>query len=66
MSDPLIHKQFMKGRKIMQEQKVRAIMKRIAACLLVLSLIFTMSGTGTFVSYVYADGDAEIKLELSR
>lgn len=64
MSDPLIHKQFMKGRKIMQEQKVRVIMKRIAACLLVLSLIFTMAGTGTFVSYVYADNNTSTELEL--
>ena len=38
----------------MQEQKVRAIMKRIAACLLVLSLIFTMAGTGTFAAYADA------------
>ena len=59
MSDPLIHKQFMKGRKIMQEQNVRAIMKRIAACLLVLSLIFTMAGNGTFAAYADTNGDKE-------
>ncbi len=59
MSDPLIHKQFMKGRKIMQEQKVIAIMKRIATCLLVLSLIFTMAGNGTFAAFADTNGDKE-------
>lgn len=34
-------------------------MKRIAASLLVLCLIFTMVGTGTFSSYAYADGATE-------
>ena len=58
MSDPLIHNQFMKGRKIMQEQKVRAIMKRIATCLLVLSLMFTMAGNGTFAAYADASRTA--------
>lgn len=43
----------------MQEQNVRAIMKRIAACLLVLSLIFTMAGNGTFAAFADTNGDKE-------
>lgn len=39
----------------MKSQKTRKTMKRIAASLLVLCLIFTMVGTGTFSSYAYAD-----------
>ena len=40
----------------MKSQKTRKTMKGIAASLLVLCLIFTMMGTGTFASYAYADG----------
>lgn len=40
----------------MKSQKTRKTMKRIAASLLVLCLIFTTVGTGTFASYAYADG----------
>ena len=42
----------------MKSQKTRKTMKRIAASLLVLCLIFTMVGTGTFSSYAYA-GNAD-------
>ena len=53
----------MEGRKIMQKQKVRTTMKRIAACLLVLSLIFTMAGTGTFAADAYANEDGTGQVE---
>ena len=43
----------------MKSQKTRKTMKRIAASLLVLCLIFTMVGTGTFSSFAYADGATE-------
>lgn len=39
----------------MKSQKTRKTMKRIAASLLVLCLIFTMVGTGTLASYAYAN-----------
>ena len=42
----------------MKSQKTRKTMKRIAASLLVLCLIFTMVGTGTFASFAYANETA--------
>ena len=43
----------------MKSQKTRKTMKRIAASLLVLCLILTTVGTGTFSSFAYADGATE-------